>query len=44
MDYNGTYEPSRNFSIIFSILLDAHAIQYGITFDNNVEINLTYRK
>jgi hypothetical protein len=44
MDYNGTYEPSCNFSRIFGILLDAHAIQYVINFDNNVEIHLTYRK
>jgi hypothetical protein len=28
MDYNGTYEPSCNFSIIFRILLDAHVVQY----------------
>jgi hypothetical protein len=44
MDYNGTYEPSYYFSIIFHTLLDAHAIQYGINFDNSVEIYLTYRK
>jgi hypothetical protein len=44
MDYDGTYEPSCNFSTIFDILLDAHAVQYGINFDNNVEIHLTYRK
>jgi hypothetical protein len=30
--------------VIFHILLDAHAIQYGINFDNSVEIYLTYRK
>jgi hypothetical protein len=29
---------------IFCILLDAHAVQYEINFDNNVEIHLTYRK
>jgi hypothetical protein len=28
--------------VIFHILLDAHAIQYGINFDNSVEIYLTY--
>jgi hypothetical protein len=44
MDYNGTYEPSYNFSAILRILLDAHAVQYGINFDNSVEIHLTYRK
>jgi hypothetical protein len=44
MDYNGKYEPSCNFSTIFRILLDAHAVQYGINFDNNIEIYLTYRK
>jgi hypothetical protein len=44
MDYNGTYEPNCNFSTIFHILLDAHAVQYGINFDNNVEIHLTYKK
>jgi hypothetical protein len=44
MDYNETYEPSYNFSTIFHILLDAHTIQYGINFDNCVEIHLTYRK
>jgi hypothetical protein len=44
MDYNRTYEPSCNFSVIFCILLDAHAVQYGINFDNNVEIYLTYKK
>jgi hypothetical protein len=44
MDWNGTYEPSYNFSTIFRILLDAHAFQYGINFDNNTEIHLTYRK
>jgi hypothetical protein len=41
MDYNGKYEPSCNFSAIFGILLDAHAVQYGINFDNRVEIQLT---
>jgi hypothetical protein len=30
--------------VIFRILLDAHAVQYGINFDNSVEIHLTYRK
>jgi hypothetical protein len=30
--------------IIFLILLDAHAVQYGINFDNNIEIYLTYKK
>jgi hypothetical protein len=44
MDYNGTYEPSCNFSALFCILLDAHAVQYGINFYNTVEIHLTYRK
>jgi hypothetical protein len=44
MDYNGTYEPRCNFSVIFHILLDAHAVQYVIKFDNNVEIHWTYRK
>jgi hypothetical protein len=43
MDYNGKYEPSCNFSAIFHILLDAHAIEYVINFDNSVEIHLTYR-
>jgi hypothetical protein len=32
------------FSAIFCILLDAHAVQYGINFNNIVEIHLTYRK
>jgi hypothetical protein len=32
------------FSAIFRIFLHAHAIQYGINFDNSVEIHLTYRK
>jgi hypothetical protein len=31
-------------SAIFRILLDAHAVNYGINFDNNIEIHLTYRK
>jgi hypothetical protein len=44
MDYIGTIEPSCNFSAIFRILLDAHAVQYGINFDNSVETHLTYRK
>jgi hypothetical protein len=44
MDYNGTYEPSCNFSVISGILLDAHTVQYRINFDNSVEIHLTYRK
>jgi hypothetical protein len=44
MDYNGTYETSCNFYAICFILLDAHAIQYGINFDNSVEIHLTYQK
>jgi hypothetical protein len=44
MDYNGIYEPSCNFFAIFRILLDAHTVQYGINFDNSVEIHLTYRK
>jgi hypothetical protein len=44
MDHIGTHEPSCNFSVIFHILLDAHAVQYGINFDNNVEIHLTYKK
>jgi hypothetical protein len=43
MDYNGTSEPSCYFFAIFLILLDAHAAQYGINLDNNVEIQLTYR-
>jgi hypothetical protein len=29
---------------IFRILLYAHVVQYGINFDNNVKIYLTYRK
>jgi hypothetical protein len=44
MDYNGTYEPNYNFAAIFRILLDAHAVQYVINFDNSVKIHLTYRK
>jgi hypothetical protein len=44
MDYNGKYERSCNFAVVFRILLYAHAVQYGINFDNNVEIYLTYRK
>jgi hypothetical protein len=44
MDYNRTYEPSCNFSTIFHILLDAHAVQYGINFDNSKEIHLTDTK
>jgi hypothetical protein len=44
MDYNGKCEPSYNFVAIFRILLHAHAVQYGINFDNNVKIHLTYRK
>jgi hypothetical protein len=44
MDYNGPYEHTCNFSIILRILLDAHAIQYGINFDNNIAIHLTYSK
>jgi hypothetical protein len=27
--------------VIFHNLLDAHTFQYGINFDNNVEIHLT---
>jgi hypothetical protein len=30
--------------VIFRILLYAHAVQYGISFDNSVEIHLTYKK
>jgi hypothetical protein len=30
--------------VIFLILLDAHAVQYEINFDNSVENHLTYRK
>jgi hypothetical protein len=44
MNYNGTYEPSCIFLGIFRILLYAHVVQYGINFDNNVKIYLTYRK
>jgi hypothetical protein len=44
MDYNGKYGASCKFSAIFHVFLDAQAIQYGINFDNNVEIHLTYRK
>jgi hypothetical protein len=44
MDKNWTYESSCNFSTIFGILLDAHAVQYGIDFDNSIEFHLTYRK
>jgi hypothetical protein len=44
MDYNGISEPSCNFYAIFYFLLDAHAVQYGINFDNSVETHLTYRK
>jgi hypothetical protein len=44
MDYNGTYEPSCNFSAIFRILLGAYVVQYGINFDNRVDIDLSYRK
>jgi hypothetical protein len=43
MDYNGKYERSCNFSAIFCILLYAHAIQYGINFDNNIEIHLQFQ-
>jgi hypothetical protein len=44
MDYNEKYESSCNFAASFLILLDANAVQYGINFDNSVEIHLTYRK
>jgi hypothetical protein len=44
MEYIGTIAASCNFSAIFRILLDAHAVQYGINFDNSVETHLTYRK
>jgi hypothetical protein len=44
MDYNGIDEHSYNFYAIFGILLDAHAVQYGINFDNRVDIHLTYGK
>jgi hypothetical protein len=30
--------------VIFRILLDALVVQYGINFNNSVEIHLTYRK
>jgi hypothetical protein len=30
--------------VIFGILLDAHAVQFRINFDKNIEIHLTYRK
>jgi hypothetical protein len=30
--------------VIFRILLYTHAVEYGIIFDNSVQINLTYRK
>jgi hypothetical protein len=29
--------------VILCILLDAHAVQYRINFDNKVEIHFTYR-
>jgi hypothetical protein len=44
MDYNGTYVPSCNYSVIFGILIDAHTVQYGINFYNSIEIHLTYTK
>jgi hypothetical protein len=44
MDYNGTLEASCKFSAIFCMLLDAHAVQYEINFDNSIETHLTYRK
>jgi hypothetical protein len=44
MGYNGTYEPSCYFDATFRILLDAHVVQYGVIFDNSIEIHLTYRK
>jgi hypothetical protein len=44
MDYNEKYEHSCYFPVIFLILLHAHAVQYGINFDNSVEIHLAYRK
>jgi hypothetical protein len=28
----------------FRILLDAHEVQYGINFNNSIEIHLTYKK
>jgi hypothetical protein len=34
----------KSLVVIFRILIDAHAVQYGINFDNNLEIHLTYRK
>jgi hypothetical protein len=36
----------ENMSVVenFHILLYAHTVEYGINFDNNVEIHLTYRK
>jgi hypothetical protein len=30
--------------VIFSVLLYKHVVQYGINFDNSIEIHLTYRK
>jgi hypothetical protein len=44
MDYIGKYERSCNFYAIFRILFYAHAVQYGINFNNSLEIHLTYRK
>jgi hypothetical protein len=38
------HEPSCHVCEIFDILLDAHAVQFVINFDNNIEIYLTYRK
>jgi hypothetical protein len=32
------------FFAFFRISLDAHAVQYGINLDNNIETHLTYKK
>jgi hypothetical protein len=32
------------FFAFFRILLDAHAVEYGINFDDSIESHLTYRK
>jgi hypothetical protein len=37
-------ESNYNFWAIFGILLNTHVVQFGINFDNHVEIYLTYRK
>jgi hypothetical protein len=44
MDYIEMYEHKYIFYKIFGVLLEAHTVQFIITFDKHVEIHFNYRK